>query len=192
MLLTPIEWLLLTTLVVVAFTTWQTKHAWVRVIWLCAFIIGLVINIVQMQASHLESKNLKDARSHLRNFSEYGEVAALNFKGAKSIGRDYSVPGPLSGWNDKFVRDMGAEKQVRYDDAAIAKYEFIRKAFPKYPFSYFFLAESYKLRGDARWREYALEAVNILKITTTLPNHAPDHDEALKILQITLSDPDTK
>lgn len=149
----------------------------------------------RLEATEAANKVLQDelnnkfkiSENHTKNLSEYGEVAALNFNGAKSVSNSHSVPSPLSGWNDKYVRETSDGKQIRYDDEAIAYYKKLQEAYPKYPFSYYCLAEAYRLRGDNKWRDYAKQAIKILNITTTLPNHAPNHDEALASLRNMLS-----
>ena len=125
-------------------------------------------------------------RIYRKNLAEYGEVATLNFQGSHSISDTYSVQTPLSGWNDNYVRDTSEGKQIRNDDEAIAYYKKLQEAYPKYPFSYYCLAEAYRQRGNDIWRDYAHKAIEILNITTSLPNHAPNHKEVLANLHMML------
>ena len=38
-------------------------------------------------------------------------------------------------------------------------------------------------RGDSNWKSYAIKAIKILEITTTIDGHKPVHDEALAKLK---------
>jgi tetratricopeptide (TPR) repeat protein len=118
-----------------------------------------------------------------QNLAEYGEVATVNFRGTHVPRETQSVQTPLVGWIDTYVRDTSEGQLIRHDDEAIAYYTRLQEAYPKYPFSYYFLAEAYRRRGEGRWRDYAQKAIEIFTITTSLPHHVPNHDEALAHLQ---------
>jgi len=90
------------------------------------------------------------------------------------------------------VQDTSTVKNIRYDDEAIAHYKNILNKNPKYPFPYYLLAEAYHLRGDIIWLTYAQKAIDILKITTSIPNHAPNHDQALSNLRVLIETNRTK
>jgi len=130
---------------------------------------------------------LETSKTQVDNLAEYGEVATLNFSGSKSISKNNSITSPLTGWNKNYVKDVDGKKQIRYDDEAIEYFKVLMESYPKYPFSYYCLAEAYRLRGDKQWKIYAKKAIKILEITTTLPNHAPNHDDVLVILKKMLS-----
>jgi len=149
-----------------------------------AVIAWLIAGIGIFAGFHLNKVRTIEAEAK----PEYAEVATWNYKGAQSISKDYSLPGPLSGWADRYVRDTPNGKQVRSDDEAISHFEATLKKYPKYPFSYYFLAEAFRLKGDNEVaRTYAKQGIDILQITTKIPNHSPDHDDALKNLDHLLS-----
>jgi hypothetical protein len=164
MLITPLEWFLLICLIIVAFTSWQAKRLWIKLIWIFCFFASLTIYAYQMYSAHSQSKQLDDTRHRLSNILAYGEIAMLNYKGDISVSKDYSLPGPISGWTDGYVKKANNSKQIRYDDDAITYYLEILRNNPKYPFPYYFLADPYHLRGDQIWRKYAQDAVSILKL----------------------------
>jgi hypothetical protein len=144
--------------------------------WL-AVISTIVALVFSMRFSNLKAQVEAQRR-------DFAEVATWNFKGAQSISKDYSLPGPLSGWTDGYVRETADGKQVRFDDQAISHFESVLKKYPRYPFSYYFLAEAFRLKGSRELADqYATQATNILRITTEIPLHSPDHDDALRNLR---------
>jgi len=149
---------------------------------LAILIVGLGVSAVDHLQSERSSWLKAQVEAQRRNFAE---VATWNFKGAQSISRDYSLPGPLSGWTDGYVRETADGKQVRFDDEAISHFESVLKKYPRYPFSYYFLAEAFRLKGNRELAgRYATQAMNIFRITTDIPLHSPDHDDALKNLSV--------
>ena len=143
-------------------------------------ILGCVAIPFSLQAAALQSREQA-------KLSEYGTVATWNYQGAQSLSKDYSLPGPISGWVDNYVEDTPTGKQIRFDDEAIAVYQDMAKNQPKYPFSYYFLAEAYRLRNNNELAyTYAKQAIEIFEITTRIPNHSPDHDDALNNMKIML------
>lgn len=52
--------------------------------------------------------------------------------------------------------------------------------FPRFPFSYYYLASCLRRSGQDEWVEYAQEAVSILEKTTAIDGHKEPHDQALK------------
>lgn len=170
-------------LCVSSFLTWNSSYIWTNVLWHGFFYLAILLIIIQGIDSYLTNRKLKSVQTNLSNINKYGDVAQLNFKGDRSISDDYSLPSELSGWTNGFVKDLNGKKHIRYDDSAIVHYQQILKDHPRYPFSYYLMAEAYRLRNDPKWKEYAREAIKIFKITTSLPLHAPNHDEALKTLK---------
>jgi hypothetical protein len=152
-----------------------------------ALLFAMRYSILKKRADDLLQNKIEIGQQtihELNQLREYNEVATWNYQGAQSISKDYSLPGPLSGWVDGYVRDAVPHKQVRFDDAAIDHFKEILKKYPKYPFPYYFLAEAFRLRGDNILAEsYAKQCMDILQITTKIPNHSPDHDDALKNLK---------
>jgi hypothetical protein len=148
----------------------------------CAVISTIIALVFSMRFSALKAQ--REAQRQ-----DYAEVATWNYKGAQSISKDYSLPGPLSGWADDYVRDTPNGKEVRFDDAAISHFESTLQKYPRYPFSYYFLAEAFRLKGDSQLaHKYARKGMSIFEITTNIPLHSPDHDDALKNLREAFGD----
>jgi hypothetical protein len=147
-----------------------------RSIWQFCFILSIILIVVQ----GYETWNST-------NMFDYSEVATWNIKGDQSINRSYVLPGKISGWTEGFLDNSDGKIKVRYDDTAILHYKKIMSEYPRYPFSYYFLAEAYKIREDPIWKKYAKKAIKILEITTACPLHAPNQDDVLKSLKAELA-----
>lgn len=152
-----------------------------------ALIFTMRFSVLKKRTDELLQNKIEigqQAVQELTQIHEYGEVATWNYQGSQSISKTYSLPGPLSGWIDGYVKDTPSGKKVRFDDKAISHFKEILRKHPKYPFSYFFLAEAYRLRGNIELsNKYARQSMEILQITIKIPNHSPDHDDALNILK---------
>ena len=68
------------------------------------------------------------------------------------------------------------------DENSRRRYEKAIETFPRFPFSYVGLAECYRKRGDAKWKGYARQAIDILKKTTQIDGHQISHKQALNQL----------
>jgi hypothetical protein len=122
-------------------------------------------------------------RKELNAIQRYTEVSKLNFVGttgtvAPPLKEETGVSRALEG---TFTID---NDRARYscDPAAIAKFKEVIAKFPDFPFSYYAVAFCLKPRGDTSWRGFATKAVEILKNTTTIDGHHPNHDQALREL----------
>jgi len=164
---------------------WNTLDT-VDLIRLIAQWLAVISTIIALVFT-MRSSTLK--RRSEAQMQQDGEAATWNYEGAQSISEGYSLPGPLSGWVDGYVKATASGKQVRFDDEAISHFEEALKKYPKYPFSYYFLAEAFRLKGDNELaKTYAKQGIEILQVTTRIPNHSPDHDDALKNLQNLLNE----
>ncbi|MDP3729716.1 MAG: hypothetical protein Q8R26_03160 [bacterium] len=69
------------------------------------------------------------------------------------------------------------------DEKSREKYQKAITFIPDFPFTYFALMSCDFKKGDPAWIPNAEKALEIFSITTTLPNHHRQHDEALRVLQ---------
>ena len=76
----------------------------------------------------------------------------------------------LDGNTLTFYRTPDAEARLR---KVIANY-------PEFPFAHYGLALCLRDRADGGWRAEMARAKEIFQITTSVPGHQPDHDDALK------------
>ena len=169
-----------------AFYSGESTSSWLKIIWYVCLTLTIILIIVQGIDSIFSSNELKNLNNQLYNVQKYGEISTWNLAGSKSISKDYCLPDKLTGWTDGYVED----EIIRYDDDAIAHYLTIMKLYPDYPFSYYLLAEAYRLRGDVIWESYAEKGIRILEITTSILGHAPNHDEVLNNLRKMLANAD--
>jgi len=140
---------------------------------LAVLVLGLLVSAVD----HLQSERSIDA---LKSKTDYSEVARLNMQGKPFPDGDIAFNSPLSRMMDgtykldgntlTFYRTAQAEAQLR---KVIANY-------PEFPFAHYGLALCLRDRGDRDWRAEIEHAKQIFQITTSIPGHQPDHDDALK------------
>jgi len=140
---------------------------------LAVLVVGLIVSALD----HVGSERSIDA---LKAKTEYSDVARLNTQGKPFPDGDIAFNSPLSRMMDgtykldgdtfTFYRTPEAETQLR---KVIASY-------PEFPFAHYALALCLRDRGDRAWRAEIKRAKQILQITTSLPGHQQDHDDALK------------
>lgn len=140
---------------------------------LAVLVLGLVVSAIDHWHSE-RSINTLEAKN------DYSDVARLNAQGKPFPDGDIAFNSPLSAMMDgtyklqdntfSFYRTPEAESQLR---KVIANY-------PNFPFAYYALALSIRDRGDGRWRAEMDRARRIFQITTSIPGHQQDHDDALK------------
>jgi hypothetical protein len=140
---------------------------------LAILVVGLFVSAID----HLQSQRSIDA---LKSKTDYSEVARLNMQGKPFPDGDIAFNSPLSRMMDgtyklagntlTFYRTADAETQLR---KVIANY-------PDFPFAHYGLALCLRGRGDRGWRAEIERAKEIFQVTTSIPGHQPDHDDALK------------
>jgi hypothetical protein len=123
-------------------------------------------------------------RKELDAIREYTEVSKLNFIGTTGrvlppLKEETPISRMLEG---AYTMDNDQVLQL-CDSAAIAKYEAVAAAYPKFPFSYYALARCHLSRGDIAGRSYATKAIEILKKTIMIDGHHAGHDQALGELE---------
>lgn len=114
---------------------------------------------------------------------EYSYIAALNLEGSEfRAGRGLTLSGGLPNlMKDVFIED-GDQVRFKCGPEFQEIYKEVIEIEPKFPFSYFALADCRKLLGKDDWVEYAEKAVKILQITTQIAGHKAEHDQVLEIL----------
>jgi len=125
--------------------------------------------------------------TQLETIANYSEIAKLNFAGLPGVARP-----PLSE-TTSISRLLGGTYTVEGNrltytcsQSTVAKFRQVTTEFPKLPFGYYALAFCAQRQGDPKWREYAATAQAILLKTTAIDGHHPNHDQALKELQVAL------
>jgi hypothetical protein len=148
-------------------------------------VVGAVIASREFLRQEAESQSLKQQIETIR---EYSDVAQLTFNGSPWIGGDIKLNTPLSAIMEGTATEVtpGRFRRVCTDEG-LMKYREAIKDFPRFPFSYFWLALCLKDRSDPSWIEYARIAQQIFEHTTQIAGHHPSHDEAKKYLSEILS-----
>lgn len=126
-------------------------------------------------------------RKELNALQQYTEVSKLNVMGKPGIVRlPLTEETPISRiLEGSFVlQDLDGTEHanISCDAAAIQKFHGVVESYPKFPFSYYALAFCLKRQHDPSWRDYAIRAVEIFKITITIDGHHRSHDMTLNEL----------
>jgi len=126
------------------------------------------------------SSSLNDVEIVLFANRDYYGVAILNMIGKPFSDGDLIYNTPISQALEGTYSINGDNVAFKDDAESEAKYRNVIKDFPKFPFSYWYLAHALRKRNDASWKGYAEQAVDILKKTTLVIGHHPNHDAVLK------------
>ena len=79
--------------------------------------------------------------------------------------------------------EKGSQIFFKCDNDSITTYKKVIVGVPNFPFSYYALAICKERLNESDWIDYAKKAIKIFEITIQIPNHAMEHEEALKILK---------
>jgi Skp family chaperone for outer membrane proteins len=126
------------------------------------------------------SSSLKDVETVLSATREYYSEAQLNMTGKPFPDGDIVFNTPISQALEGTYQMNGNTVTFKDDMVSEEKYRNVIKSFPKFPFSYWYLAYTLRKRNDASWRGYAESAVEILEKTTLVAGHHANHDAVLK------------
>ena len=123
--------------------------------------------------------HIAEIESDLLALRDYGEVATWTFLGRKSL-YGMETASPVGGWTKGYIEENDGELEIKCDSESINYYKQMTIKHPHYPFPFYPLALCLKRQGDESWRQYANEAVRILKKTTLVPSHDRSHEDALQ------------
>ena len=140
---------------------------------LALLLLGLAVSAID----HLQSERSVDA---LKLETDYSDVARLNMQGKPFPDGDITFDSPLSRMMDGTYTIEGTTLTFyRTADAGVRLRKVIAD-YPNFPFAHYGLALCLRDRGDRGWRAEIERAKQIFQITTSIPGHQPDHDDALK------------
>lgn len=115
---------------------------------------------------------------------DYQEAATWSFTGRVVLSQSkdsmISAAGQASGWTNGFISD---DDTIRCDNEARDHYLNQIDLYPLFPFPYYVLSTCLKNVNDDGWLTYTEKAIQILRKTTQMPNHHPDHDAILALLE---------
>ncbi|MCY3812109.1 MAG: hypothetical protein OXH15_09970 [Gammaproteobacteria bacterium] len=124
--------------------------------------------------------------SDLRGVERYAAVAELNVLGLKGLGgAGIKETSPLSRLlQDAYtvVSNGQTTYHARCDQTGIAALERSAEFNPDFPFAHWALASCARQNNNPNWQTHAQRAVEILKHTTRIAGHRPEHQEALQQL----------
>ncbi len=115
---------------------------------------------------------------------EYADVAMLTFNGSQFSGGDISINSPLTTILEGTHTEVSPNQFRRVcTEESMGRYRQAIRDFPRFPFSYYWLALCLRESGDLQWKTNAESARAIFKQTTQIAGHQKSHDEALTYLR---------
>lgn len=161
-------------------------------------IEGRLSPFVKLAEQRYPNVMFDDALKHLRNelllvdrrtaqletemtiVREYADVAMLTFNGSQFVGGDISFNSPLTKILEGTFIEVSPNRYRRVcTEESLGRYQQAIRDFPRFPFSYYWLAHCLRDSGDSQWKTYAELAQAIFEQTTQIAGHQKSHDEAL-------------
>jgi hypothetical protein len=123
-------------------------------------------------------------KEQLETMKEYSEYAKLTPTGVEVEALPPIVQsGPIPDSMRPGITMSDNRYNIRCEPDAIVAFRRTAAAFPKFPWSFYALANCLLQASDETWRGYARTAIQIFEKTTTIPGHNAGHDTALTNLQ---------
>jgi len=156
----------------------KRKGLW-KIIVISLLVIAAITQVIIVRQKKKELEGIRD----------YAYVSSLDPSGKSLVagfGLKYSTP--ISRIMEATFTEKDGEVYFKCDDESLKRYKRAIQEYPRFPFSYYSMADCLRARGDNRWKEYASKAISIFEITTKIGGHKESHDEALKVLLRYLND----
>lgn len=112
----------------------------------------------------------------LRNYSE---VAKLNLIGKPYVDGDIVYTSPLSKALEGSYKMEGSRVEFFSTEASVQIHLQVIEKYRHFPFSYCVMATILRAKEDASWKDYAVQAKEILEKTIQIGGHHPNHDQEL-------------
>jgi hypothetical protein len=147
---------------------------------------------------------LKQNKELLRNVANYQTLLEKQNETVKNV-RDFAYMAQLDPTGKSFVAGEGltykteisrimepaltqqdGKAYFKCEEESLKRYERAIQEYPRFPFSYYGMAECLRKNGNNRWREYAEKAISILEKTTEIDGHKESHEQALNHLRADL------
>ena len=143
------------------------------------FVCGKVAERAKSVRIEELEKNNRILQTKVTAVHDYSEVARLNTQGKPFPDGDIAFNSPLSIMMDGTYHLEGNTFFFhRTPEAEVQLHKVVEK-YPEFPFAHYALALCMHDRNDPEWRTEAVRARDIFQITTSLPGHQSDHDDAL-------------
>jgi len=147
-------------------------------------VISLLVIAAIIQAIVVRQKN-----QELQDIRDYANVSKLNPSGKSFVaGWGLTHSTGISRIIEPALTEEDGKVYFKCDDESLKRYERTIQEYPRFPFSYYAMADCLRRRGDNRWREYALKAKRVFEKTTKIGDHDKSHEEALEVLLRSLND----
>jgi len=131
-----------------------------------------------------KDEEISNLNLEISGMKDYSHIATLNL-----FGLDKMYGSMFTGWKTELYNLMSSvvlrkadHFEFKYDDSSINVLDTVIKKYPKFPFGYYGMCEALLKRNDPNWKEFARKSLSILKITTSIDGHKPEHDQVFKAL----------
>jgi|GEM_PF-6093696 hypothetical protein len=144
-----------------------------------------LLSKIDKYQNDLEVKNEKiiDLQNQVTNIKDYSYYALMNAYGQDiTPGYGISYSSDLSDKMKKILYEFKGATYVKNDMSILPLIDEVINEYPRFPFGYCAKFNLLSSHNDKTWKIYAVKALEIFKITTTLEGHSPAHDEAKKAL----------
>lgn len=143
----------------------------------------------------LENDNLNkdqqiiELNNQIIGVRDYSNIALLDLNG---IEKTYSSM--FVGWKTELYNLMSSVIGstppffIKTNDTALTTLKEVIQKYPKFPFGYYGMCVNLIKKQDSNWKSYAIKALKILEITTTIDGHKPIHDQVLQLLKELIDD----
>src|SRR5947208_9674674 len=135
--------------------------------WYAVWFIVLATNVwLQwrlIEARRQSASRLVAVETTAATLKDYGELAKLNWIGLPGDGLEVLYSSPVSELLSGTYTRSDSQYSFSSGLEAERKYEAVCEKFPTFPFTHFLYAMSLRAHSDARWRDEAERAREILK-----------------------------
>ena len=129
-------------------------------------------------------KRIEQLQNEIHILKQYSTYAVLDIYGRNMKPLNgIKFNSDLSDRMNKILIEVNGKIFVKNNKSALTDIDDVIKLYPNFPFGYWAKFNLLKISGDNNCRQYAQEAINILKITTSIKGHDSSHDETLKFLK---------
>lgn len=128
-------------------------------------------------------KQLTGLSKNLQELKSYQHYSTFNILGQPfNAGFGISIESDLIKRMTRVLNKSDKKVELKVEKSTFYALDSITKAYPNFPFGFYFLALLDKSYALPSWRKNAERAIEILNVTTSIEGHHNHHDMALKNL----------
>lgn len=171
-------------IVALGITFFLTDRSHWRKILLVIGIVGAALSGLQAYRNRDRADVLQNELRALQQKQEYSNMARYNAFGLLGLARaPLTEHSPLNKILGSYLHEVPNNVQWDCIPEAVEAYTEAIKLESKFPFAYYYRAGCEKADNTGDWQHDLDTARIILRITTQIPGHHPNHDEVLKWIE---------